>query len=111
VPIANCFVRDGVGMPGDVEGLAREWSRETGASEEHLTINLVPGTRQAGAGYAVMARLHLPSLWAEDDVARLQVGLARTLARSFEIEPADVHVITSIVQSGHVVENGEVQEW
>jgi hypothetical protein len=111
VPIANCFVRGGVATGAGVEGLTGLWAEESGIGDEHMTVNVLVGTGQSGAAYAILAFLYLPSLWKLEDVRRLQVGLARALARGFALDPADVQVITSIVESGHVVENGETQEW
>jgi hypothetical protein len=111
VPIATCFIRDGLITPVEVAGLTGLWAEDSGVSEEHMTVNLVAGTRQEGAPYAIMAFLYLPSLWSSEDVGRLQVGLAKALCRGFAVDPADVQVITSIVASGHVVEDGDTQRW
>ena len=111
MPIANCFVREGVATGAEIQRLAGVWAEESGISDEHMTINVLEGTRQNGACYGVMAFLYLPSLWSCEHVRRLQVGLASALARGFAVDPVEVQVITSIVESGHVVENGETQEW
>lgn len=95
----------------EVAGLTGFWSHESGVSDEHMTINVVAGTRQDGAPCRVMAFLYLPSLWSPQDVRQLQVGLARALCRGFAVDPGEVQVITSIVEPGHVVENGHTQEW
>ena len=58
-----------------------------------------------------MAFIHLPSLRTSEQVGRLQVGLARALARGFAVAPGEVLVVTSIIESGHVVEGGETQAW
>ena len=111
MPIANCFLRDGVTTGTEIQRLTRLWAEESGISDEHMTINVIAGTLQNGAGYRVMAFLYLPSLWSSEDVRRLQVGLATALAKGFEVDAVEVQVITLIVESGHVVENGETQEW
>jgi hypothetical protein len=111
VPIANCFVRGDLPADVDVEGLIALWSEESDVGPEEMTINLIAGARQGGSSYRLMAMLFLPSLWSPDAMRRLQRGLAAALSRGLELPLADVHVITSIVDSGHVVENGETQEW
>lgn len=111
VPIANCFVHGDESAEVEIDALTALWSEESGVTSEQMTINLIAGTRQAGARYRVMAFLHLPSLWASEQVRQLQVGLAKALARGFAVTPAEVQVITSIVESGHVVEAGETQDW
>jgi hypothetical protein len=111
VPIANCFVHDEVSADFEVDALTALWSEESGIGSEHMTINLIAGARQAGAPYGVMAFLYLPSLWSSEQVRRLQEGLARALARGFAIAASEIQVITSIVESGYVVEGGETQDW
>ena len=111
MPIANCFVRDDVPTGPEIERLPRIWAEESGISAEHMTINVVAGTRQIGAAYGITALLYLPSLWSSAHARRLQVGLAKALGRGFSLDGSEVQVITSIVDSGHVVENGETQEW
>jgi hypothetical protein len=111
VPIANCFVRDDLTTRAPAEGLTAIWAEESGIGDEDMTINVVAGTGQHGAPYAVMAFHYLPSLWSREDVCRLQVGLASALGRSLAVDPAEVQVITSIVESGHVVEDGETRDW
>jgi hypothetical protein len=111
VPIANCFLRGEHPAEADVDRLIALWSEESDVGPEEMTINLIAGARQGGSSYRLMALLFLPSLWSRDAVDRLQRGLAAALSRGLGLSPSDVHVITSIVDSGHVVENGQTQEW
>lgn len=111
MPIATCFVREGVASGPDVHALARRWADEAGRGGRDMTVNVVTDVQQAGAPMAVIALLHLPSLWSPPDIQRLQDGLARALQVSFGLGRSDVQVITSVVASGHVVEDGETQEW
>jgi hypothetical protein len=111
VPIVNCFVRDDLPPDPDIDTLTALWSDESGIGSEHMTINVIAGTRQAGAPYRVMAFLYLPTLWSFEQVRQLQVGLARALTRGFAVASSEVQVISSVVHSGHVVEDGETQDW
>ena len=111
MPIATCFIRDQLPPQSEIERLTGLWSEESGVTREHMTINVVAGVRQSGTPYGVLAFLYLPSLWSSEQVRRLQVGLAMALSRALAVTPASVHVITAIVESGHVVEHGETQEW
>lgn len=111
MPIANCFVSDTDLSRCDLDDVVRLWSEQAGIAADEMTVNVVATDGQGGRRYRVMAHLDLPSLWSEADVARLQLGLARALSRGLGVELAEVHVITSIVSSGHVVEAGEIQEW
>lgn len=111
MPIANCFIQDELPPELEIDALTALWSEESGVASEHMTINLIAGTRQAGAPYRAMAFLYLPTLWSSEQRRQLQVGLARALARGFAVTPSQVQIITSIVGSGHVVEDGETQDW
>jgi hypothetical protein len=111
VPIANCFVHGEVPVELESAALTALWSEESGIGSEQMTINVIAGIRQYGAPYRVMAFLYLPSLWSSEEVRRLQTGLAGALGRSFAVAAAEVQVITSIVESGRVVEGGETQAW
>ena len=111
MPIANCFVRDDLPAEADIDALTAIWSDESGVDRQHMTINLIAGTRQAGAPYRVMAFLYLPTLWTSEQVRQLQVGLAKALSRGFAVPAIEVQVITALVESGHVVEDGKTQDW
>ena len=76
-----------------------------------MTVNIVLSTEQFGNPYDIMANLYLPSLWSKQDVALLQTGLAKALASYFEAPLNSVFVMTSILDSGQVVENGEQVVW
>lgn len=111
MPIADCFFIGELPADADLDGLVALWSEESDVGPEEMTINLIAGAQQGGSSYRLMALLFLPSVWSPEAVGRLQRGLAAALSRGLGLSPADVHVITSIVDSGHVVENGGTQEW
>ena len=112
MPIANCIV-----SPRCYENAARSadliqiWAHESGKSPDAMTVNIVLSTEQFGNPYDIMANLYLPSLWSKQDVALLQTGLAKALASYFEAPLNSVFVMTSILDSGQVVENGEQVVW
>ena len=109
MPIANCIVARGCRRPED--DLAALWARETGESSEHMTVNLIVADAQYGRPYRVMATLYLPSVWSAAAVASLQVGLAKALATGLNEALDGIHVITHIIESGSVVESGNVVTW
>ena len=112
MPIANCFVakrryQDAKGS----QPLVDLWALESGKTSEHMTVNIIACTEQQCVAYEVMANLFLPSLWSKRDVNLLQTGLAKALAQYFNVTANGVHVITYMVDSGLVVENGALVEW
>ncbi|SFG11376.1 hypothetical protein [Neptunomonas qingdaonensis] len=109
MPIANCFVTSN--SQQGTTNLVELWAEESGKSSEHMTINIMYSQQQIGNQYAVMANLLLPSIWSASDISSLQIGLARALAKYFSLNLSEVHVTTTIISSGRVVENGEEVHW
>lgn len=109
MPIANCIITSDC-----IEGsgnLIELWSDESSISSEHMTINAITSSKQLGNKYKVMVNLLLPSMWSVADISELQSGLARALAQYYTLGLSDVHVVTTIVSSGLVVESGEKITW
>ncbi|MBO6793015.1 MAG: hypothetical protein JJ895_03825 [Balneolaceae bacterium] len=76
-----------------------------------MTINFITSSDQVGKGYKVMATLLLPSIWKPAMISSLQIGLAEALSKYISLSVEDVHVITNIIDSGMVVENGQEITW
>jgi hypothetical protein len=53
----------------------------------------------------------MPSMWSSESISLLQIGLAKALAKHFELALSDVHVISNVVNSGSVVESGQEIQW
>ncbi len=109
MPLANCFVA----WPPDeptAETIVTAWSDHAGIDAAEMTVNVVPA-QQGGKRYGVMAWLCLPSSWSEQEVVALGEGLAAALAEVFQVQPAAVQVVTSVVPSGSVVEGGKTLRW
>jgi hypothetical protein len=109
MPIALCFVDARLVKCG--ENPVELWRDESGIACDEMTINIISSGQQFGKPYPVIARLMLPSLWPPPQVSALQTGLARALARHFDLETAQVLVITQMVESGLVVDNGQEINW
>ncbi len=76
-----------------------------------MTVNVIRSEKQFGNKYTVMANLQLPTMWSSSDVSVIQKGLARALAKYYDLEIAQVHVVTQMVESGMVVEDGRELQW
>lgn len=116
MPIANCIITSKCQSNPNHhhEDLIEAWSNESKVSTvstEHMTVNIIAGIEQFGKEYDVMASLLLPAMWSHNDISSLQLGLARALAQHYNISINSVHVTTSIINSGMVVEAGKVIEW
>ena len=109
MPIANCVIDQELEQGSG--NLIELWACKSGMSPEHMTINIIPSSKQLGSSYKVMANLSLPSLWSAPEISLLQIGLAQALSQHFEVAIHEVHVITNIVASGMVVESGQEVKW
>ncbi len=107
--IANCIIDQIPSTKGT--DIVAEWAKHSGQSASHMTVNLITRSEQFGNQYEVMVNLFLPSLWSKDNVSKLQIGLARALSHCLQVSLEQVHIVTSIIDSGLVVENGEVITW
>lgn len=112
MPIANCILSSSVAQSCDhPSDLIAKWGHHSGVDTSEMTVTVVRAEQQMGKEYKAICTLHLPSVWSPKSVDLLQVGLAKAISEQFELKVADVIVMTSIIQSGHVVEGGEVVSW
>lgn len=109
MPIANCYVLSGSVLKD--EDIVGAWSAESGVSGEHMTVNVIEIAKQVGNSYRIMVTLLLPTVWSRSDVSALQLSLAKALARCYRVPIEEVFVVTSLVNSGFVVEAGEAVTW
>jgi len=113
MPIANCYLDPLVlsSINSNKGALIDTWAVESGIKADQMTINIIAYSEQAGRQYQAIANLYLPSLWSEENVSSIQVGLARSIAAVGGVTPDKIMVMTQIIASGHVVENGGVVTW
>lgn len=112
MPIAHCMVAETYLKKVDgAYNLIELWAIESSKSSEHMTINIISNTEQHGKNYGIMANLLLPSVWSNKEISLLQMGLAKALSTYFKAPISDVHVVTTQVNSGMVIENGKEQKW
>ena len=111
MPVANCFIKERNVSQEEMQKLTTKWSDDIGVNLQDVCLTFVPNCMQAGQRYEIMVNLYLPSLWTKEDIKRIPKSLHQNLCDHFEVSASEVFIITSIVQSGHVVENGQIVEW
>ncbi len=111
MPIAHCFCKDISVSKNSWAEIALQWAADIGVDLSDVTLNAIPLAAQCGKNYTLMVNLYLPSLWPEADVARIQESLVKILSAKLQLNEADIFVLTSIIQSGHVCENGATLRW
>tara|TARA_R100000027_G_scaffold63770_1_gene56723 strand:- start:359 stop:649 length:291 start_codon:yes stop_codon:yes gene_type:complete len=87
------------------------WAQLADEEADEMTITLIKREQQYGKPYHVMAELFLPSLWKPEKATALKIGLANALATHFGMPNKEILVITHTVDSGQVIEDGDVVEW
>jgi len=114
MPIVNCTIAPDLECEiKNNHDLIKRWSIESGFPEgaKEMTINIVRSEAQYGNQYKIIANLFLPSLWSSDALRSLQCGLDIVLRRCFSLRPDEILIITHVIDSGLIVDKGEVVEW
>ncbi|MTI30747.1 hypothetical protein [Xanthovirga aplysinae] len=111
MPIANCFIKDNKLNQEKLHELAIEWAKMIQVAVNDICITTTSNFMQGGQQYEVMVNLFLPSLWSQDDIKKIQSSLLGLLVKYLEIKSSEIFIITSIIESGHVIENGEIIDW
>jgi len=111
MPIAHCFCNEIKISENMLSEIAGQWAADIDVDLTDITLNAIPLAAQAGKNYALLVNLYLPSLWQEQDVTRIQESLVRILCAKLQLKAADVFVLTTIIQPGHVYENGTTLRW
>ncbi|SFB36529.1 hypothetical protein SAMN04488072_11964 [Lentibacillus halodurans] len=93
------------------ERMLEDWATAASVGKEYCTINVVENIMQVGANYKLMVKLYLPSLWEENNVREIQRFLFQSIYDQLEIEKEDIFIMTSIIQSGHVMDKGKLEIW
>jgi hypothetical protein len=110
MPIATCFAAKTVAAE-KIEEIVTEWAGISGTAKKDICITLVPYHLQGGQQYDMLVNLYLPTLWSKTDVKKIQLGLLKTLCKHLELAEEKVFIMTSLIASGHVVENGAIVSW
>ncbi|MDH5476299.1 MAG: hypothetical protein OEX22_11455 [Cyclobacteriaceae bacterium] len=111
MPVANCYIKNGKVTQNEVHELASKWAKAIHVDAKDICITFIPDCIQGGQQYKILVNLYLPSLWSEKNIKNMQLSLFTILKNHFQYEKHEIFVITSIVQSGHVLEGGELIEW
>jgi hypothetical protein len=110
MPIANCIV-SGFELPQfDYELLINEWATKIPVSPHDVTISFIRSS-QYGHKYKLLVNLYLPTVWKEKDVEKIQLTLLEVLVKYLSLRKDEIFIMTSKILSGHVTENGEIQQW
>ncbi|MBY6196832.1 hypothetical protein [Vibrio hangzhouensis] len=112
MPVALCFTAPDLKFPKrHAPDIVELWSKHSGVDVSDMTVTLIPSELQLGKSYAVIGQLNLPSIWSAVNITALQLGLVQALVDGLAIDESQVLVMTSLVESGLVVESGQEVKW
>jgi hypothetical protein len=111
MPIANCYIRNRDLVPGELSNMVSEWARIIEVDTQDVCVNVISGFVQLGKNYTVLVDLNLPSVWQDKEIRKIQVSLLDVLQKYLEVPPEQIFIMTNIIHSGRVVENGEIVVW
>lgn len=111
MPIATCFLKNKKADDNTLGVIANEWSTVINVDVKDISITFVQDYYQAEQNYSALVYLYLPSLWSEKSIKNIQTEPLNLLIQHLNISHDRILIITSIIQSGHVIENGDVVIW
>jgi hypothetical protein len=108
MPVANCFYKKGKLSIKKMENMVNEWANIVRVDKKDICVNMIKEYSQPGQKYPVLANLYLPTLWSANDIKRIQLGLLKLLSKYLEVKENQIFIMTSLIQSEHVVENRQI---
>ncbi len=111
MPIANCYIHKEISGNADFQQVVAEWAENLQISETDISLNVITDFKQFGQQYSVMVNLFLPSLWSEEDIEKIQLSLSELLQKHLKIDSDQIFLMTTIIESGHVLSEGKVERW
>lgn len=111
MPIAHCLVNGIDIVPDQWERIVAELAAKAKLSVSDITLSIVTGIKQFGNPYKVMVNLYLPTLWNSVDIELIQKSLINALVSNLELPPEEIFIMTTLIDSGNVVENGKIVWW
>lgn len=111
MPIANCYINGIKVSIKQVETLTKAWADTIKVALKDICLSFMEVSWQTGQNYKVMVHLFLPTLWGESGIEKVQLSLDKLLKKHLKLGTGDVFIMTSIIQSGNVTENGQIGRW
>lgn len=111
MPIAYFYSSNIFPNQEQLDSIVIKWAEEIGVNLNNISISLIETKIQAGNKYKIMVNLYLPSLWGNKDIEYIQLTLAQLITTHLSLLPEDLFIMTSIIQSSNVIENGKVVKW
>ena len=111
MPVVNCLITEDALKLSQTDSIVQYWADLSNINPMDITINILPIYQQLGVGYPIFATMYLPSIWSSEAIKRIQLGLLKTLLVHSNRSKEEVFIVSILIDSGHVVENGIIQQW
>jgi hypothetical protein len=111
MPIGNCYINQISVSKQQLETVTKEWAETIEVELKDICLSFIEVSNQTGQNYKVMVNLFLPTLWDKSSIKRVQLSLDKLLKKHLKLGNEDVFIITTAVQSGNVIENGQIVNW
>jgi len=111
MPIVNCFTKRKELNSQILNDIVQKWSEKIEVAEKDITMNFVADYAQVGQKYEFLVFLYLPTLWNKESIRNIQTTLLEILLDFFKVSANEVLILTNIIESGNVIENGKVATW
>lgn len=110
MPILVCYTRERHKQK-DWDKLVQHWGERIQVAQKDICLNVITDFTQAGANYKLLANLYLPSLWPEPSIKHIQKSFLACAEEFLDIQQKSIFLMTQIIQSGHVIDRGSLEEW
>lgn len=110
MPIANCIIKNKYDFKL-LDLITKELEIKLNIERKDIIINFIESYFQSGKNYDLMIFLKLPSLWKDKDIKRIEAAFVSVFSDILDISVQDIFLITEIIKSGHVVNNGDIEFW
>ncbi|HCG8634573.1 TPA: hypothetical protein NJ564_004558 [Vibrio parahaemolyticus] len=112
MPIANCILSPNAPDKSiSSVNMIELWGKHCGLDTSEMTVTVVRGEAQFGKEYLAVCSLNLPTIWSSKSISLLQLGLSSAISEYFGLDASKVIVMTSLIESGYVVEGGSEIKW
>jgi hypothetical protein len=111
MPIAICYTNENIIDNLSLQQLIAEWATLIQVDTKDIHVSMVYPQLQSGQTYKLLAHVFLPTLWTYEEVNNIQLSFHRLLMKYGGLLPADIFIITTLVPSAQVVENGSLVTW
>lgn len=111
MPILNCYTSKTNLRDSQWDRLVESWAKMISVEQKDITIQVFTDFVQAGEKYELKVELYLPSLWPDHAIIHIQQSFLTLAEKMLKIKQSDIFLMTQIIQSGHVIDRGNMEEW